>query len=67
MTTRLISSSSETDRALKFAEPIVASIPSTVTTLACSIDGWNDAIRMPCSSRLAYVDSAATWTNRLSA
>jgi hypothetical protein len=38
--TRLISSSSSVERALKFAEPTLATRPSTVMIFACSIVGW---------------------------
>ena len=54
MATRLTSSSSAIERRLRLAEPMLATSPSTVMTLACSIDGWKFQISMPASSSSAY-------------
>ncbi len=39
--TTLISSSRLVDRALRLAEPMLATMPSTVMIFACNIEGWN--------------------------
>ena len=45
--TTLISSSSAIDRLLRLADPTLATTPSTVMTLACSIVGWKFQILTP--------------------
>ena len=55
MATTLISSSSLVERALRFAEPTLARMPSTVMILACSIEGWKFHTFTPASNSAAYV------------